>query len=142
MNKWFHAYMGAAERFADLSTARRLKVGAIIIKDQRVISIGYNGMPPGMGSNCEHECKSPGGEIRSLETKEEVIHAEQWAISKLAGSNESGRGADLVITHAPCVQCAKLTYATGIKRVIYKADYKSDAGIKFLNSCKIEVYQI
>lgn len=142
MTKWNKAYMDVAERFAELSTARRLKVGAIVVKDNRIISIGYNGMPSGWDNNCENEFKWPGGEIRFLETKDEVIHAEANAISKLASSNESGKDAEIFITHAPCIHCAKLIYGTSIKRVYFKNIYRSDEGIKFLESCKIEVQQI
>ena len=79
---------------------------------------------------------------RFLETKDEVIHAEANAISKLASSNESGKDAEIFITHAPCIHCAKLIYGTGIKRVYFKNIYRSDDGIKFLESCKIEVQHI
>lgn len=142
MNKWNQAYMDVAERFAELSTARRLKVGAIIVKDNRIISIGYNGMPSGWDNNCEHEVSWPTGEVRFLETKEEVIHAEANAISKLASSNESGKEADIFITHAPCMNCAKLIYGSKIKNVYFKNIYRSDDGIKFLKACNIGVEQV
>jgi len=142
MNKWNQAYMDVAERFAELSTARRLKVGAIIVKDNRIISIGYNGMPSGWDNNCEHEATWPTGEVRFLETKAEVIHAEANAISKLASSNESGKDADIFITHAPCMQCAKLIYGSKIKNVYFKNIYKTDDGVNFLKACNIGVEQI
>jgi dCMP deaminase len=142
MNKWNQAYMDVAERFAQLSTARRLKVGAIIVKDNRIISIGYNGMPSGWDNNCEHEVSWPNGEVRFLETREEVIHAEANAISKLASSNESGKDADIFITHAPCLSCAKLIYGSKIKNVYFKNIYRSDDGIKFLTACNIGVEQV
>jgi dCMP deaminase len=142
MNKWDQAYMDVAERFAELSTARRLKVGAIIVKDNRIISIGYNGMPAGWDNNCEHEVSWPNGEVRFLETKEEVIHAEANAISKLASSNESGKDADIFITHAPCMNCAKLIYGSKIKNVYFKNIYRSEDGINFLKACNIGVKQV
>jgi dCMP deaminase len=142
MNKWNQAYMDVAERFAELSTARRLKVGAIIVKDNRIISIGYNGMPSGWDNNCEHEVTWPTGEVRFLETKAEVIHAEANAISKLASSNESGKDADIFITHAPCMQCAKLIYGSKIKNVYFKNIYKTDDGVNFLKACNIGVEQV
>ena len=124
------AYMKTAETFAELSHARRLHVGAIVVKDDRIISIGYNGMPKGWDNNCEEvEWCSAGGwlsaeeiiegwpseglykdadgnEIQGryrLKTKQEVLHAETNAIAKLAKSNESGMGATMFITHAPCL---------------------------------------
>ena len=134
--------MDTAERFASLSTAVRLQVGTIVVKDNRIISIGYNGMPAGWDNTCEDEIDeelSNGTTSYKLRTKAEVIHAEANAISKLARSGEAGVGADIYITHAPCVECAKLIYGTGIARVYYKTKYKSDDGIEFLKSCGIEV---
>ena len=147
MNKWNEAYMDVAERFAELSTARRLKVGAIIVKDNRIISIGYNGMPSGWDNNCEdeigHVLDDSGNIIEPrLKTKEEVIHAEANAISKLASSNESGKDAHIFITHAPCMNCAKLIYGSGIKQVYFKNIYKSEDGVKFLTACNIGVEQV
>jgi dCMP deaminase len=134
--------MQTAKTFAELSYARRLKVGAIIVKDDRIISIGYNGMPAGWDNNCEHEMKWPNGEIRFLETKEEVLHAETNAIAKLARSNESGEGASLFVTHSPCIQCAKLIYQSGINTVYYGTQYRDDKGLKFLEQSKITVFQL
>ena len=104
--------MATAKIFAELSHARRLHVGAIVVKDDRIISIGYNGMPAGWDNNCEDEINN------ELKTKPEVLHAESNAIAKLAKSSESGLGADIFITHAPCMECAKLIYQSGIKRVV------------------------
>lgn len=163
------AYMKIAETFADLSHARRLHVGAIIVKYDRIISIGYNGMPSGWDNNCEDvEWCSAGGwlspeEIEAgwpyegeyqdgqgntiqgryrLKTKKEVLHAESNAIAKLAKSNESGLDADIFITHSPCIDCAKLIYQSGIRRVFYRENYRDDEGIKFLQRSRVEVEQI
>jgi dCMP deaminase len=141
-DKFKQAYMKTAQTFAELSHARRLQVGCIIVKDDRVISIGYNGMPAGWDNNCEHEIKWPNGEIRFLETKAEVLHAESNAIAKLAQSNESGDGASLFVTHSPCMECAKLIYQSGINQVYYGVQYRDDAGIKFLETSKIFVEQV
>ena len=100
--KFIDAFMDVANRFAKLSSARRLQVGAIIVKDDRIISIGYNGMPAGWDNNCEEEMKWPNGHVAHLTTKPEVIHAEANAIAKLAKSTESGNGAVMFLTHAPC----------------------------------------
>jgi dCMP deaminase len=137
--KFKQAYMQTAQTFAELSHARRLKVGCIIVKDDRIISIGYNGMPAGWDNNCEHEMKWPNGEIRFLQTKEEVLHAESNAIAKLARSVESGEGASLFVTHSPCLDCAKLIYQAGIKNVYYLNDYRDDTGIQFLIKSTIQV---
>jgi dCMP deaminase len=135
------AYMKTAETFAELSHARRLHVGAIVVKDDRVISIGYNGMPAGWDNNCEDVIQHS-DDTTSLKTKPEVLHAETNAIAKLAKSTESGNGADIFITHAPCLDCAKLIYQSGIKRVFFGEAYRDDSGIKFLKASGIDVEQI
>jgi dCMP deaminase len=106
--------MAVAETYASLSTAVRLKVGAIVVKDNRVISIGYNGMPSGWDNNCEDEIQYPDAEGITLKTKPEVLHAETNAIAKLARSSESGLSVAMFVTHAPCLDCAKLIYQSGI----------------------------
>lgn len=143
--KMIRAHLDVAARYAELSHARRLKVGAIVVKDDRIVSIGYNGTPAGWDNNCENEIydtASPNMDIIGLKTKPEVLHAEENAIAKLARSHESGLGADIFITHAPCPQCAKLIYAAGISRVFYRHIYRDTAGIEFLTKCGIEVKQV
>ena len=137
--KFRDAYMKTAEVFAELSSARRLHVGAIIVKDDRIISIGYNGMPSGWDNNCEDELKWPNGDIKFLTTKPEVLHAETNAIAKLAKSTESGSGATLFVTHAPCLDCAKLVYQSGINSVYYRNSYRSEDGIHFLEKAGVQV---
>jgi len=137
--------MKTAETFAELSHARRLHVGAIVVKDDRIISIGYNGMPAGWDNNCEYEIWEDNGDDEPetvLKTKPEVLHAETNAIAKLARSNESGLGANIFITHAPCLDCAKLIYQSGINRVYYGENYRDDSGVKFLKASGIEVKQV
>lgn len=134
--KYIDAYMDVAERFSKLSSAVRLKVGAIAVKDDRIISIGYNGTPNGWDNNCEYETE------QGLKTKPEVLHAESNCISKLAKSPESGNGAVMFVTHAPCIDCAKLIYQSGIAKVYYKHNYRDAAGIKFLERCGIPVTQL
>ena len=133
--------MTTAETFAELSHARRLHVGAIVVKDDRIISIGYNGMPAGWDNTCE-DVVQHSDDTTSLKTKPEVLHAETNAIAKLARSNESGLGADLFITHAPCLDCAKLIFQSGISRVWYGAQYRDSAGVDFLKKSGITVEQI
>ena len=138
--KFVNAYMDVAHRFAQLSTAKRLQVGAIIVKDNRIISIGYNGMPSGWTNECEYEEVFEYGKF--LKTKDEVIHAEANAIAKLAKSPESGLGATLFLTHSPCIQCAKQIYTAGIKEVYFKEEYRSRDGIDFLLKCNILVKKV
>jgi len=162
--------MKVAETFAQLSSARRLHVGAIVVKDDRIISIGYNGMPSGWDNDCEDKeymSVDAGGwldlnEIEerwpnkeqmlpkednrwrryALKTKPEVLHAETNAIAKLAKSTESGMGATMFVTHAPCLDCAKLIYQSGISSVLYRNSYRSDDGIEFLQKASVWVEKI
>jgi dCMP deaminase len=145
--KFIDAYMDVAERFSQLSSARRLKVGAIVVKDDRIISIGYNGMPPGWDNNCEYEeilnsvfgkgtCIENTGQLK---TKPEVIHAEANAIAKLAKSTESGNGSTMFLTHAPCMDCAKQIFTAGINNVFYRDDYRNKEGVAFLQQAGVEV---
>ena len=148
--------MKTAETFAELSHARRLHVGAIIVKDDRIISIGYNGMPAGWDNNCEDkiysndytgnigywEYQEEDGTAYNLKTKPEVLHAETNAIAKLAKSSDSGSGATMFVTHAPCLDCAKLVYQSGISRVIYRDSYRSTSGVDFLQKSGVKVNQV
>lgn len=138
------AYMKTAEIFAELSHAKRLHVGAIIVKDDRIISIGYNGMPAGWDNNCEYEVYEEVDDDTEtvLKTKPEVLHAETNAIAKLAKSTESGAGATLFVTHSPCLDCAKLIFQSGIDHVFYRNSYRSKDGIQFLEQSGVKVEQI
>ena len=165
--KYIDLYMDWANRTAQLSHAKRLQVGAVIVKDDSVISYGYNGMPAGWDNNCENvEYMSidAGGwldpeEIYEkwpfveddldpdlgyarryrLKTKPEVLHAESNAIAKLARSSQSGRDASVFITHAPCLDCAKLIYQSGISSVYYRNSYRDVAGVEFLEKSGVIV---
>ena len=152
--------MKTAETFAELSHARRLHVGAIVVKDDRIISIGYNGMPSGWDNNCEDTVfvldeevmgtnmvalgytQTDKGNWTKLKSKPEVLHAETNAIAKLAKSNESGLGATMFITHAPCLDCAKLIYQSGIGSVLYRNSYRDTSGITFLEKSGVNVEQL
>jgi dCMP deaminase len=125
--------METAGVYANLSSANRLKVGCIIVKENRIISIGYNGMPSGWDNTCE---------VDNV-TKPEVLHAETNAIAKVARSNESCVDATLFVTTAPCLDCAKLIYQSGISRVVWKTPHlRSDDGLKFLEKCDMTVERI
>lgn len=133
--------MEAAGAYARLSSAKRLQVGCVIVKDNSIIGIGYNGMPSGWDNNCEYEDYYDDGDF-ILKTKPEVLHAESNAIAKVARSTNSTDGADLFVTCAPCLECSKLIHQSGIKRVYFGHKYRSDEGLKFLEQCGIEVNQI
>ena len=133
--------MDWAERTAQLSHAKRLQVGAVIVKDDTVISYGYNGMPAGWDNNCEEQFLGEDDTVY-LKTKPEVLHAESNAIAKLAKGHNSGLGADIFVTHSPCIECAKLIYQSGIRRVYYGAQYRSNDGVNFLKASGIDVEQI
>lgn len=160
-NRFKLAYMDVAERFSQESSATRLQVGAIIVKDDRIISIGYNGMPSGWDNNCEEkiyynpetdrmnvhfvESNYPYEDDRGrykLKTRDEVLHAESNALSKLARSNESGEEAVMFITHSPCLNCAKMIYQAGIKEVYYRNNYRTNDGVEFLKKCGIIIEQV
>ena len=158
--KYIKAHMKAASVYAELSTARRLQVGCVIVKDNTIIGIGYNGMPSGWDNNCEdveyvlkEECQSTDKWMvqngfsetahgwSRLKTKPEALHAESNCLAKVSRSTNSSEDASMFITHAPCLECAKMIYQAGIKEVYYKYNYRSEAGISFLKKCKIEVVQ-
>lgn len=140
--KFIHAHMKAAEVYAELSSARRLHVGCVIVKNDTIIGIGYNGMPTGWDNNCEDELRWPSGEIQFLESKPEVLHAETNAIAKVARSTNSSDGAAMFVTHAPCLDCAKLIHQSGIKSVFYKTEYRDTNGVDFLKKCNVEVKNV
>lgn len=134
--KFIDYFMQIAELTSKLSYAKRLQVGAVIVKGNQIIGTGYNGMPTGWENNCEHV-----QEDGTLKTKPEVLHAESNALTKVARSTESSEGATLFCTHAPCIECAKLIYQAGISTVYYKDYYRDDSGLKFLNQGNINVHQ-
>ena len=111
------AYMDVAERLAKLSHAEKWQVGAIIVKEDKIILIGYNGMPSGFDNRYEDKIIEKDNKV-VLKTKPEVLHAEANAITKLVCSVESGFGASIFVTHAPRMDCAKLIYQSGIKNCV------------------------
>jgi dCMP deaminase len=167
--KYIDLYMDWANRTARLSHAIRRQVGAVIVKDDSVISYGYNGMPAGWDNNCEDKDFMSGdaggwldpeeieerwpfvetsdedgayiGRYR-LKTKPEVLHAESNAIAKLARSSQSGRDASLFVTTAPCLDCAKLIYQCGISNVYYRDSYRNMDGLEFLKKSGVKVESI
>ena len=141
--KYVDAFLDVAERFAKLSSAKRAQVGSIIVKDNRIISIGYNGMPSGWDNRCEDEYQYEDGGYE-MRTRPEVLHAEANAIAKVAQSNESSTDAVLFCTHEPCIECAKLIHQAGISKVYYskKYDAAKGTGSEFLEKSSIETFYI
>jgi dCMP deaminase len=136
--------MKIAEVTAGLSYAKRLQVGAVIVKDNQILATGYNGMPSGWENVCEDHftmINDNGERFIATKTKPEVLHAESNALMKVAQSTESSQGSTLFCTHAPCIECAKLIYQSGISTVYYRDEYRSDAGLKFLRLSGVDVNQ-
>ena len=139
--KFIIAYMNVAEEFAKLSSARRLHVGCVIVKNDSIIGVGYNGTPKGWDNNCEDDVydRETGRDL--LVTKPEVLHAETNAIAKVAKSTNSTEGASMFITHAPCLECSKIIAQTGIEKVFFKHIYRTNNGLEFLRKSDIECIQ-
>ncbi|HIT16133.1 MAG TPA: dCMP deaminase family protein [Candidatus Avimuribaculum pullicola] len=126
-------YLRMAIIWAENSYCVRRKVGALIVKDNMIISDGYNGTPSGFENVCEDEDGL---------TKPYVLHAEANAITKVARSNNSSEGATLYITDAPCIECAKLIIQAGIRRIVYTKSYRLDDGLKLLERAGIECVKL
>ena len=124
------AYMDMAQRWGQLSRAKRKQVGALVVKNRQIISDGYNGTPTGFDNTCEGE---------DGKTLPWVLHAESNAITKLAQSTQSCKGATLYVTLSPCFHCAKLIVQAGIERVVYRDAYHDLAGLQFLTECGVVV---
>jgi len=131
--------MDLAIRISEMSYATRLHVGSVIVKDSNIISFGWNGMPAGWDNVCEVIKHTDFTGTVVTMSKPEVLHAETNAIAKVAKSTNSTDGATMFITHAPCLDCAKLVYQSGINSVYYRDTYKNDDGLKFLEKCNIKV---
>jgi len=140
--KFIDAHMKAAEVYAELSSAKRLQVGCVIVKDNTIIGIGYNGMPSGWDNNCEMVKHTDFTGTVVTMSKPEILHSETNAIAKVAKSTNSTDGGTMFVTHAPCLDCAKLVYQSGINSVYYRNSYRNDEGIDFLKKCEVEVCQV
>lgn len=154
--------MEIANLTSKLSYAKRLQVGAVIVKGNQIIGTGYNGMPSSWENNCEEKeympfdvgswltpdeiwhqwpYKDDDGNFYKLKTKPEVLHAESNALAKVARSTESSENAVLFCTHAPCIECAKLIYQAGISSIYYRDQYRDDSGLKFLKQGNVNVHK-
>ena len=119
-----------AFEWGKLSYCKRKQVGAIVVKDRMIISDGYNGTPSGFENFCEDE---------EGYTKWYVLHAEANALSKVAASTQSSKGATLYITLSPCQQCSKLIHQSGIVRVVFSEAYRDTSGVEFLKRAGVEI---
>jgi len=126
-------YLKMADIWSQNSYCKRRQVGAIIVKNQIIISDGYNGTPSGFENICEDE---------NNKTKPYVLHAEANAITKVAKSNNSSEGSTLYVTSSPCLECSKLIIQAGIKRVVFTESYRLEDGINLLKRANIEVEQV
>lgn len=129
-------HLNIAKEWAKRSKAQRLKVGAVLVKDDRSVGSGFNGMPAGGDNTCEY------WEDNELKTKPEVAHAELNAIGYAARDGKSTQDCIMVTTHSPCFSCAKLILAAGIKHVYYEQEYRVKDSIKFLKDNKVKVTKI
>lgn len=125
-----HLYMRMARTWAENSYCQRRQVGALMVKDQMIISDGFNGTPSGFENHCEDE---------NNVSKPYVLHAEANAITKVARSNNSSDGATLYVTASPCIECSKLIIQAGIRRVVYGELYRLTDGIDLLTRAGIQV---
>ena len=128
-----YRYLRMAKIWAENSYCKRRKVGALVVKDQMIISDGYNGTPSGFDNVCEDS------RDLTLPTKPYVLHAEANAITKLARSSNNSDGSTLYVTASPCIECAKLIIQAGIKRVVYAEKYRLEDGVALLQRAGIEV---
>ena len=133
MNKFDERYLEMACIWARNSYCKRRQVGALLVKDKMIISDGYNGTPSGFENICEDE---------NGVTKPYVLHAEANAITKVAKSGNSSEGATLYVTASPCLECSKLIIQSGIKRVVYKDEYRLTDGIDLLRKAGVEVEKV
>ena len=133
MEKFDARYIEMASVWAKNSYCKRRQVGALLVKDRMIISDGYNGTPSGFENVCEDE---------SGVTKPYVLHAEANAISKVAKSGNSSEGATLYVTASPCIECSKLIIQAGIKRVVYRDEYRLTDGVDLLRRAGIEVEKV
>jgi len=125
-------YMDIACKIAKESYAKKLQVGCVIVKNDNIVSMGWNGTPPGWDNNCEEDGK----------TRPEVYHAEENAILKLARDRGGANKSVMFITHTPCINCARMIFKSGIETVFYQNKYRDDTGLDFLIKAGVEVKQI
>ena len=154
-NRLDERYLAMAKEWSKMSHAKRKKVGCLIVKDEQIISDGYNGTPSGFDNNCEEvfytcderdfykdqEWELDRGKEKffKLKTKPEVLHAESNALMKLARSTNSSEGATIYCTYSPCFDCAKLIVQSGVKRFVYNETYRNTQGLDLLKKAGVEI---
>ena len=154
-NKLDERYLAMAREWSKMSHAKRKKVGCLIVKDEQIISDGYNGTPSGFNNDCEEvfytcderdfyrdqEWQLDVGKDKfyKLKTKPEVLHAESNALMKLARSTNSSEGATIYCTYSPCFDCAKLIVQSGVKRFVYNETYRNIEGLNLLKEASVEI---
>lgn len=132
--RYIHALLDMAERFGQTSSAERLKVGALLFKNDSIISLGVNGQPPNWHTEvCEDDCGN---------TLPTVRHAEQAALEKLWNSNETARGSSMFVSHSPCLPCSIKIVTAGIQQVFYRYDYRDLTGVQYLVNNGVIVKQV
>ena len=143
--KFDELFMNVANEHSKMSHAVRAKVGAVVTKDERIVSCGWNGTPNGFDNNCETEVLETlpylNGTSTKLVTKPEVVHAESNALLFAARNGTQLEGSTLYVTLSPCFECAKLIVQSGVKRVVFGKQYRDDSPITFLRQANIEVVQ-
>jgi len=154
-NRLDERYLAMAKEWSKMSHAKRKKVGCLIVKDERIISDGFNGTPSGFDNNCEEvfytcderdfykdqewELDKGKEKFFKLKTKPEVLHAESNALMKLARSTNSSEGATIYCTYSPCFDCAKLIVQSGVKRFVYNETYRNTEGLDLLKKAGVEI---
>lgn len=132
--KYKQAFMRMTEVFASTSEAKRLKVGCVIVKNDTIIALGVNGQPPGWPTEvCEDD---------NNQTLPTVRHAEDAALQKLWKSTETSDGAEMYVSHAPCLNCSIKIVTAGINKVYYRQQYRDESGLSYLKSKNIEIQQL
>lgn len=160
--KFLDYYMSIADLTSELSSAIRKQVGAVVVNGNKILATGYNGMPSGWTNECEYKdymsgdaggwlspeeiteqwpLEDEGNRRYRLVTKDEVLHAESNALMKVSASTESSEGATMFCTHAPCINCAKLIYQSGINSLYYRNAYRDNSGVEFLEKSGVNVNQ-
>jgi dCMP deaminase len=141
LERYDKLYMDLTDRVADMSFAERKKVGSIAVKNGNILAFGFNGTPSGFDNECEFKDYAEDGSFK-LVTKEEVVHAEANMVAKAAREGVSLKDSTVYINIAPCCNCALLLIQSGVSKVVYKEMYRSEVGLKLLNSSKIPVEKL
>lgn len=141
-NKFKAYFMKVAKLAGENSYSRRSKVGAIIVRNGRIISTGWNGQPKGFDNRCEEEVVDPSTGKKLLRTLPTVIHAEMNALFWCSKTEIITDNSELYVTLSPCVNCALGIIQCGIKKVYYLDEYRDTSGLELLKRCGIALEQV